>query len=189
MSATVSVVLNLLNALFVAGAVYAHLRKNTFAAVMKYFTVLSNLFCAVASLAVAVARLSGSVPQGVLLLKYVGTSAVTVTLLTVLFFLGPAYGYQFLLSGPDLWLHLICPVLAIVSYLVWDQPSAGFGVVFLGMLPVILYGLVYLNRVVLMPGEPRWEDFYGFNKNGKWYISVMAMLAAAFLISLALWLA
>ena len=54
-----------------------------------------------------------------------------------------------------------------------------------GMLPVILYGTLYLNRVVTVK---RWEDFYGFNKNGKWQISFSAMVAGSFLLCVILWL-
>lgn len=183
-----SIIVNLAVALFVAGAVFAHTRTSPLGVVMRYYTALSNVFCALACMAVAACRLAGVLPQFVLLLKYIGTSAVTVTFLTVLVFLGPTVGYKPLFSGPDLWLHLICPVLAIVSYLAWDQVSGGFGIVFLGMLPVAAYGLVYLNRVVLMPEELRWEDFYGFNRGGRWPVSFTAMIIGSFLVSLVLWL-
>ena len=59
--------------------------------------------------------------------------------------------------------------------------------VLLGVVPVVLYGALYLNRVVFTDGEKAWEDFYGFNKGGKWWISLTLMLLATLLISLALW--
>ena len=185
-----SVLVNIALAVFAVAAVAAHCRKSPVKVVLRFFTALSNLFCAAASLAVAAARLCGTVPNAVLVLKYVGTSAVAVTLLTVMLFLGPfVYDYKKLLTGPDLWLHLICPVLAVVSLLAWDRPAAPFGVVLLGVLPVFLYGAFYLCHVILMPPEKRWEDFYGFNRNGRWYVSYAAMTAAAFLISAILWIA
>ncbi len=184
-----SVVFNAAVAVLSVSAVGAHCRKNPVKIVLRFFTVLSNLFCAAACLAVAVARLCGTVPNAVLVLKFVGTSAVAVTLLTVLLFLGPfVYDYKTLLSGPDLLLHLICPVLAVASFLLWDRPKASFGVVFLGVLPVLAYGAFYLYHVVVLQGERRWDDFYGFNRNGKWIVSFAAMTAAAFLISLVLWI-
>ena len=183
-----SVVFNAAVAALSAAAVASHCRKNQVKIVLRFFTVLSNLFCALASLAVAAARLLGTVPNAVLVLKYVGTSAVAVTLLTVMLFLGPfVYDYKTLLPGPDLWLHLVCPVLAVVSLLLWDKPDAPFSVVFLGTLPVILYGAFYLYHVIRVPEERRWKDFYGFNRDGKWDVSYVAMTAAAFLISLILW--
>ncbi len=183
-----SVVINILLAVSAVAAGLCHAKRAPLRVVLRYFTVLSNLLCAVASLAVAVCRLAGSMPYAVLLLKYIGTAAVTVTLLTVLLFLGPTIGYKMLFSGPDLWLHLICPVLAIVSFLLWDKPEMPFGAVALGILPVLLYGAVYLYRVLLAPEEKRWKDFYGFNRGGKIRVSYALMTVGTLLVSVALWL-
>ena len=186
---TLPILVNIATAAAAVAAVAAHGRKKPLRIVLRYFTVLSNLLCAAASLAVAVSRLCGEVPDAVLVLKFISTVSVSVTLLTVMFFLGPAiYGFRPLLTGPDLWLHLVCPVLAIVSVLLWDKPEASFGIVWLGMLPVLLYGAVYNYRVMLAPEEKRWKDFYGFCRGGKWYISLPAMILATFLISLGLWI-
>ena len=45
--------------------------------------------------------------------------------------------------------------------------------------------------MVIIVGQENggWADFYGFNMGGKWYISMAAMLAAAYLIGLGLWAA
>ena len=176
-----SALINLLTALLVAAAVAAHARHSPLPQVLRYFTAQSNVLCALASLAVAAARLGGSVPAPVLLFKYVGTVSVLVTLLTVLVFLGPQYGYKPLFSGPDLWLHLICPLLALFSWLLWDRLPLTPGTTLLGVLPVLLYGLLYLRRVVF---QQRWEDFYGFNRGGRWPISFAAMLVCTALLCL-----
>ncbi len=181
-----SVIVNLLIAVLAVAAVAAHCKKAPLKVVLRFFTALSNLLCALACLAVAVCRLFGTAPAAVLIVKFVGTAAVSVTFLTVMCFLGPVvYDYKRMLSGPDLWLHLICPVLAIVSLLLWDRPDGGFWLVPLGALPVALYGALYLDRVVI---AKRWEDFYGFNRGGKWYLSTVAMLLAALVVSLVLWI-
>ena len=184
-----SVIFNAAIVVLTAGAVAGHMKKAPPKVLLRFFTVLSNLLCALAALAVGIARLCGEAPQWVLVLKFVGTAAVSVTFLTVMCFLGPVvYDYKKMLTGPDLFLHLICPVLAIVSLLVWDMPAGGFWLVLLGMLPVVIYGVFYIYRVIFAPEDKRWQDFYGFNMGGKWVWSYIAMLAAAFLISLALWL-
>ena len=183
-----SVVVNLAILLCTAGAIIKHGRNSPMMVVLRYFTALSNILCAIAALAVIIGRLCGHVPQTVLVLKYISTCAVTVTLLTVLAFLGPMIGYKPLLTGPDFWLHLVCPVLAIVSLLAWDKPSLGIGAVLLGALPVAAYGLLYLYKVILAPAEKRWDDFYGFNRGGRWPVSFVAMTAGALLVSWLLWL-
>lgn len=162
--------------------------KNGLAA-LRYYTLLSNLLCAVAALALALALRGGEVPRGIWLLKYVGTAAVTVTMITVLVFLGPALGYKSQLSGFGLWLHLIGPLLAIVSFCFFERFHAlPLPLAMLGLLPVVLYGLVYLYKVVLCPAEGRWEDFYGYNKGGKWPIAFAAMMLGGALVCLLLWL-
>ncbi len=181
-----SAALNLTNAVIICTAVAVHCRKYSVRVMLRYFTVLSNLFCAAASLAAAAARLLGTVPETLLLVKFVSTVAVTVTLLTVLFFLGPTFGYKLMFSGPDLYLHLLCPLLALAAFFIWDRPSLSAGTALLGVIPVLLYGIVYLARVVF---SDRWEDFYGFNKDGKWPLSFSVMLAASAVISLLLALA
>ena len=183
-----SVVVNLAIVLCTAGAIIKHGRNSPMKVVLRYFTALSNILCAIAALAVVIGRLCGQVPQAVLVLKYISTCAVTVTLLTVLAFLGPMIGYKPLLTGPDFWLHLVCPVLAIVSLLAWDKPNLGIGAVLLGALPVVAYGLLYLSKVILAPAEKRWDDFYGFNRGGRWPVSFVAITAASLLVSWLLWL-
>ena len=183
-----SILMNAAVVVCAAAATAAHGWKSSVKIVLRYYTVLSNLLCAAACLAVVIARLCGTVPPAVLILKYVGTAAVTVTLLTVMLFLGPfVYDFKLLLTGPDLWLHLVCPVLAIVSLLLWDKPDASFWIVLLGALPVPLYGAFYLYRVVYAPPEKRWDDFYGFNRGGKWPLSLVLMVLGALAISVVLW--
>lgn len=183
-----SIIVNLLVAICVVAAALIHIKKAPLWIMLRYFTVLSNLLCAVAALAVAFCRLGGELPYWAAVLKYVGTAAVTVTLMTVVCFLGPTIGYRVLFSGPDLWLHLFCPALAIVSFLLWDKAEMPFAMVFLGTAPVPVYGVVYIYRVLLAPEARRWKDFYGFNRSGKWWLSCAAMLLGSFIVSLALWL-
>ena len=142
---------------------------------LRFFTILSNLFCAVSALLLV---LSSS--QWAWLLKFVGTVAVTITLLTMLFFLGPNMGYKQMLSGKDLYLHLCGPLMAIVSFCFMERRyDLSFPLSLLGILPVITYGFVYLVEVVILKN---WEDFYGYNKDGKWKISMAAMFGGGFAV-------
>ena len=152
------------------------------AGVFRYFTVLSNIFCALAALAMCLAPEQ----NWSWLLKYIGTAAVTVTMMTVLLFLGPQFGYLDQLKGNNFFMHLLTPLLAIVSFCVLERRGLAFGTAMLGVVPVLLYGLYYLYRVVVVPEKKRWDDFYGFNKDGKWPIAFTAMVVGAFLVSLGL---
>ena len=183
-----SIIVNLLIVVCVIAAVLGHRRRAPLRVILRFFTVLSNLLCALAALIVAVCRLGGDLPFWAGVLKYIGTAAVTVTFMTVICFLGPTLGWKQMLTGPDLWLHLVCPVLAIVSLLLWDKPAMPFGMVFLGFAPVPVYGVMYIYRVLWAPEARRWKDFYGFNRDGKWLRSYIAMAIGSFLVSLVLWL-
>ena len=150
----------------------------------RFFTCLSNVFCAFAALLTAVFQLSGSLPDVIWILKYIGTAAVTVTMLTVLLFLGPIYNYKDLLKGSDLFMHLITPLLALLSFCVFEKRGMSFRISLFGLLPVFLYGPLYLYKTVYAPEDKRWDDFYAFNKTGKWPVSFAAMFTGTFLICL-----
>ena len=151
----------------------------------RFFTCQSNVFCATAALLTAVSQLTGSLPDWIWILKYIGTAAVTVTMMTVLLFLGPVYGYEAVMKHEsDLFMHLLTPLMALVSFCVFEKRGMSFGVSMLGLLPVVLYGGLYLYKTVYAPEGKRWEDFYAFNRTGKWPLSFAAMLAGSFLICL-----
>ena len=152
---------------------------------LRFFTTLSNILCAAACLLTALAINAGGIPEWIWMLKYIGTAAVTVTMLTVLFFLAPSFGkgaLKVLLSGTDLFMHLITPLLALVSFCVFEKRGMTFCQSLWGMLPVVLYGPVYLYKILFALPEKRWDDFYSFNKQGKWPVAFTGMVIGTFLI-------
>ncbi len=181
----IPLLLELMPSLIVAAAIAAHARHSSLSRVMRYFTAQSNVLCAAASLAVGTMRLLGAEWHWALWIKYMGTVSVTVTLLTVVFFLSRIYGFKVLFSGPDLWLHLVCPLLALITYYAWDKPTMTPGAAMLGTLPVLLYGILYLVKVVL---RKQWDDFYAFNRDGRWKQSFSAMAFGTVLLCAVMWL-
>ena len=152
-------------------------------AAFRFFTVQSNVLCAVAALLMCVAPARG----WAWVLKYVGTAAVSVTMMTVLLFLGPSMGgYGLLLKGADFFMHLLTPLLAILSFGLFERRGMRFATALWGMLPVALYGTWYLYKVVCAPRGKRWDDFYGFNKGGRWPIAFAGMMLGGFAICMAL---
>ena len=189
--------LNLLIFLVTAGLVLSFPRKDgewhpeRWKAAFRFFTVQSNVLCAAACLLTAVFAMTGEIPEWVWLLKYAGTAAVTVTMLTVFLFLAPAVGENWvkvLLTGSpsDLFMHVLTPVAALVSFCVFEKRGMSFGQALWGMLPVFLYGILYIRKILYVPAEKRWEDFYGFNRGGKMAVSAAGMLAGTFVICMAL---
>lgn len=155
----------------------------------RFFTTLSNIYCAAASAVVILVWLiMGELPLWAVILKYSGTCAVTVTMMTVLLFLGPISGdWQPLLTRAELFLHLVCPLLAIESFVLFEKQPMPVWALLVGFAPVPLYAALYCRKVVFAPEEKRWDDFYGFNRGGKWVLSGAAMFIASALIALALW--
>ena len=154
----------------------------------RFFTCQSNVLCAASALCMAVARGTGNVPEWVWILKYMGTAAVTVTMLTVFLFLAPSVGkgwYGVLLKERhDLFMHLLTPVMALVSFCVFEERGMTFTQSLWGLLPVVLYGPLYLYRILYAPEGKRWDDFYGFNKGGRWPVMFTVMVTGTFLICL-----
>ena len=149
----------------------------------RFFTVQSNVFCAFSALCAALFPSS----SWAWTLKYIGTAAVTVTLLTVFLFLGPSMGgLGPLLKGNDIFMHLLTPLMAIVSFGFFEKRGMSFLTALLGMLPVVIYGCWYLYKTIYAPAEKRWEDFYGYNKGGKWPIAFAGMMAGGFAVCMLL---
>lgn len=151
----------------------------------KYFTIDSNILAAISAFFMLVARAVKVTPSSfVTVFKYVGTTAVTVTLVTVLVFLGPSLGYLKMLEGINLYMHLLGPLLCIISFCWLDRgPKIQRSHIGMSFLPVFIYGLVYFVMVIVVK---KWNDFYGFNRDGKWYISMAAMTLGSLLIGLVL---
>ena len=61
-----------------------------------------------------------------------------------------------------------------------------FAAALLGMLPIVLYGCWYLYKILYAPAEKRWEDFYGYNKNGKWPVAFAGMMIGGFIVCMLL---
>lgn len=160
----------------------------------RFFTVQSNALCAFSACFMAVGQiivlcgLTGEVPFFIWLLKYLGTLTVAVTMATVFCFLGPTQGgYRQLLAHENLYMHLLGPLAAILSFCMAENRPMSVGLAMSGMIPVILYGTFYLYKIKYAPEEKRWEDFYGFNRGGKWPVSFGFMLAGTLILCLIFW--
>ncbi len=183
-----SVILNALLILLNLLCTVIGLRRAPASKLFRYFTTLSNLLCAAAAAAVLCCYALGELPLWVIVFKYAGTCAVTVTMLTVLLYLLPASGdWRLVLYGTDMILHVICPLMAIASFLFFEKTDMPAWVMAPGVAPVMLYAVLYCRKVVFAPEARRWEDFYGFNYKGKWPISCAAMTVLAGLTAFALW--
>ena len=163
----------------------------------RYFTVDSNVLAALTLLAALPFKYRRLVtdkplPHFCSVLSLVGVTASSVTFMTVLLFLGPRLGYANMFLGGNLLLHLVCPVCMAVSF-IFDCGSGKklkFRYTPLSLLPTVIYAVLYLIMVIAVGADNGgWEDFYGFNAGGMWYISGVLMFAGTYAIGVILWAA
>ena len=172
-------------------------------ATLKYFTVDSNILLGIAALIAAIDQrkvLRGEksgVSLPTLILKLSGTFGGTLTMLVTIFFLGPTlgrtYGFFSLFEKSNFFLHLVNPVLGIVTFLCFERNSRiAFRHTFTAIIPLVLYAVYYVivtlshtvNGVVA-----KGYDWYGFFFLGvkSAYIVLPVIIVISWLISFALW--
>lgn len=158
-------------------------------ALLKYFTTESNILLGIMALiclpidAMLALHKKETSSKVYLILLHVGTVATTLTLLTVIFFLGPTMGFGIMYVGANLYLHLITPLVGLVRFLAFGSAfnPMGFKDSLYGVIPMFLYGVVYMTNVFVHNGFGQVEyDWYGFGSWGPG-IAILAfflMLAA-----------
>ena len=159
---------------------------------LKYFTIQSNLLSAVTSAVCVTFYLQNRdqrLPDWAHTLRFVATTAVTLTLVTVEAFLSPMlYGYASMHAGANLWFHLLLPLMAIVSLCVFeaDRPLL-WRTTLVAIIPMVLYGAGYLANILINGiGEgPATNDWYGFTAWGMERIPIVfiVMMLVTWLIA------
>ena len=146
---------------------------------LKFFTVDSNILAAAASLCIlpfevreAFGRpgrsgrpVRGGIPVWALVLKLAATTAVSLTFVTVMVFLGPMYGYPAMFYGATLYMHLIVPLLAIFTLCVTERNKVlTLRHTLTAVVPMLLYGTAYLVNILIHGVEN--NDWYNFAQWG-----------------------
>ena len=120
--------------------------------VVTMYTELSNMFNAAVCALVAVCQLvnlftGGDLPRWVKRLKFLSTSCLAMTFLTVVFILAPMYEdgngwYIMLFTSSMLYHHFLNPLAAMASFLLFErEPRLPLREVPLALVPTILYGV------------------------------------------------
>lgn len=151
---------------------------------LKFFTSLSNILVALASFVMLIFNIknlskgTNYYPAWATTFKYLATVGVAVTFFTVAFFLapaGPISGKSFLsfYTANSFFLHFLTPVLAIISFVLFEKmDNFKFSETLWGLLPVVLYAIVYVIMVVIVGSEGGWPDFYGFTFGGSVWAAI-----------------
>ncbi len=138
--------------------------KESGISLFQFYTVDSNILMLIASAVFAIYTVrslkdDSALPQWVKTLKYMATCCLTVTFVVVICVLAPtmgAIGYQMmLLHGSMLYHHLICPMLALTSFIFLEEgPPSERKYRLFALTPPILYAAVAvtLNIAKVMDG-------------------------------------
>ncbi|MBR4343212.1 MAG: hypothetical protein IKP88_11010 [Lachnospiraceae bacterium] len=145
----------------------------------KYFTTLSNVFCGLTAFSYLLALLFTKnlrIWKILNTVKIMSSSAVGVTFIVVLAFLGPMYGFNRTYRSSNLWFHLLIPVFAMIEFcfIKFEYP---FNKTFYAGIPVAIYGITYLlNNIINGTGTYLdTNDFYGFLRWG-YPIGILAFI-------------
>lgn len=159
---------------------------------LKYFTVQSNIFMGLTALISAIFIIMKRESVLVTVLKYIATVAVTLTFMTVMVYLGPAYGYGMMFNGANLIFHLLLPVLSILHFLFLEPKLKEFKFrnTLYALIPLLIYGTFYLINVGYHGGERNLDyDWYWFAAKGMGLgiVVMFLMIGLTYLFSLALY--
>ena len=123
--------------------------------IFTFYTEDSNIFAALVCGMVAVAQLvciftGGELPRWLKRLKFMATSCLMLTLLTVVFVLGPMYEdgngwYIMLCTSSMLFHHLLNPLAALFSFVLLErEPRLPRSTVRWALLPTLVYGSIIM---------------------------------------------
>ena len=157
---------------------------------LRFFTVLSNLFLMLSAAIMFVFNMKNAIndkyifPSWAIKLKFVATTAVSLTFVTVVFLLAPGHaiigkGYFSMFAHNNFFMHFLSPVLAIASIIFFERNSKlGFNITWIAVIPTVLYEILYIVMVVLVGEENGgWVDFYNFTFGGHmWMIPISAIV-------------
>jgi len=142
---------------------------------LKFYTVLTNIFCGVIALVCLVFILLGKDTGKIRVLKLAAVCGVAITFAVVAFMFGPLYGYPQFYKRGNLFFHLLLPLVAMVEFILVRRPKMPFKHAVFAAIPTLLYGLGYMTNILIngMGGQwPDTNDFYAFLSWG-WPVGIM----------------
>ncbi|MCR4741314.1 MAG: hypothetical protein K5866_00370 [Treponema sp.] len=166
----------------------------------KYFTVDSNVFAGLSSLIymfLLILKNKGKIKEipGLMhIFQLAASTGVTLTMMVTVFFLAPqsTTTYFDYFMNSNLFMHLLTPLLCIISFVFFEKSEISFAKTFYGIIPMLIYACYYLPNILLHLDNgkvlPKY-DWYGFLAGGLgtiWLvIPIILLLTWGF--SLGLW--
>lgn len=148
------------------------------------FTTDSNILCALSAAVLSFFEIRNlktgkAIPKAAMALKLVGSTAVALTFVVVVLFLGPTTDFMSMVfGGTSVYMHFAGPLLGIISFCFIERLHLmEKKLIIPAIIPTVVYAIVYVTMVIII-GEKNggWYDFYGFNIGGFWYISSIVII-------------
>ena len=167
----------------------------------KYFTVDSNVFAGLISLAYLIYKLTPAgkkqttLPGAFYILKLAASTGVTLTMMVTVFYLAPTSNGNFLhyFLNSNFFMHLITPLLCIISFIFFEAAEPQKLIMSVpGIIPMLLYSFFYTPNVLLHLDNGkvvRAYDWYNFLAGGAQtvWIVVPVLYLITWIFALGLW--
>lgn len=167
----------------------------------KYFTVDSNVFAGLVSLAYVIYKLTANgkkrsvMPRAFYILKLAAATGVTLTMMVTVFYLAPTSNGNFLhyFMNSNFFMHLITPLLCIISFIFFEVAEHQKLIMSVpGIIPMLLYSFFYTPNVLLHLDNGkvvRAYDWYNFLAGGAQtvWIVVPVLYLITWIFALGLW--
>ena len=167
----------------------------------KYFTVDSNVFAGLVSLAYVIYKLTANgkkrsvMPRAFYILKLAAATGVTLTMMVTVFYLAPTSNGNFLhyFMNSNFFMHLITPLLCIISFIFFEVAEPQKLIMSVpGIIPMLLYSFFYTPNVLLHLDNGkvvRAYDWYNFLTGGAQtvWIVVPVLYLITWIFALGLW--
>ena len=167
----------------------------------KYFTVDSNVFAGLISLAYVIYKFTASgknnskLPRAFYILKLAATTGVTLTMMVTVFYLAPTSNGNFLryFMNSNFFMHLITPLLCIISFIFFEAAEPQKLVMSIpGIIPMLLYSFFYTPNVLLHLDNGKvdrtydWYNFLAAGAQSVWFV-VPILYGITWIFALGLW--
>ncbi len=169
----------------------------------RYFTVDSNVFAGLISLAYVIYRFTAkgknedSLPKAFYILKLAATTGVTLTMMVTVFFLAPTSNGNFMhyFMNSNFFMHLITPLLCIISFIFFEpSKQEKLAMTIPGILPMLLYSFYYTPNILLHLDNGKvdpaydWYHFLSGGLNTIWFV-IPVLYVVTWIFAFALWAA
>lgn len=160
-------------------------------ALFQYFTIDSSIIAAFGAAMIIPYAIDGYrkkrfyCPRWAMLLYYSGVTCTTLVMIFATLVISRV-DIENAFFGYNLYLHIICPFLILVSFLLIESYYRfKLKDTLISMIPVFIYAFVYIYEVVIKGTKNGgWDDIYYFNTYVPACVSLIVMMIITFSVSL-----